>query len=311
MSQEKPRNLAASVRQRLANLARAQNEDFQLVLTRYALERLLYRLSESEHRDVFVLKGAMLFQLWDDHPHRPTRDLDLLGCGENSIPRFEQIFCDVCEQTVEDDGLVFDARTVHGDVIKEDQEYQGLRLTLVCRLENARIPVQIDVGFGDVVTPSATEVMYPVLLDFPAPILAAYSRETVVAEKFQAMVMLGIANSRMKDFYDLWVLARQFEFDGVLLCEAIRATFERRRTKVPADVPIALAAEFFEDPGKLAQWRAFVGKGKLDARGKKLNEIAGQLHSFLIPPAQAVATGKLLELVWPAAGPWQLADGSA
>ena len=151
------------------------------------------------------------------------------GDGDNSIPRFEHIFREVCKLAVEEDGLVFSAESVRGDTIKEDQEYEGLRLNLDCRLENARIPIQIDIGFGDVVTPAATDVTYPVLLDFPAPVLPAYSRESVVAEKFQAMVMLGIANSRMKDFYDLWVLARQFEFQGPLLCQAIRATFERRR----------------------------------------------------------------------------------
>ena len=247
MTKQKPRNLAASVRQRLMNVARSQKEDFQLILTRYALERLLYRLSQSEYRDVFVLKGAMLFQLWGDQPHRPTRDLDLLGRGENSIPRFERIFREVCDLAVEEDGLVFNAQSVRGETIKEDQEYEGLRLTLDCRLENARIPIQIDIGFGDVVTPAASELTYPVLLDFPAPVLAVYSRESVVAEKFQAMVMLGIANSRMKDFFDLWVLARQFEFQGPMLCQAIRATFERRRTPVPAEVPLALSAEFSND----------------------------------------------------------------
>ena len=157
MSKEKPSNLAASVRQRLMNLARAQNEHFQLVLTRYALERLLYRLSQSEYRDVFVLKGAMLFKLWSDQPHRPTRGLDLLGHGENTIPRFERILREVCKLAVEEDGLVFSPQSVRGDTIKEDQEYSGLRLNLDCRLENARIPIQIDIGFGDVVTSSGTE----------------------------------------------------------------------------------------------------------------------------------------------------------
>jgi len=194
---------------------------------------------------------------------------------------------------------------VHGETIKEDQEYEGLRLTLDCRLENARIPIQIDIGFGDVVTPAASELSYPVLLDFPAPILAVYSRESVVAEKFQAMVMLGIANSRMKDFYDLWVLARQFEFQGPVLCQAIRATFERRRTSVPAEVPLALSAEFSNDPGKQMQWRAFVGKNKLDTGGAALDEIVDVLRGFLMPPTQAVAAGGLLEMVWPALGLWR------
>lgn len=305
MTKQKPRNLAASVQQRLMNVARLQKADFQLVLTRYALERLLYRLSQSEYRDVFVLKGAMLFQLWGDQPHRPTRDLDLLGRGENSIPRFESIFRKVCDLAVEEDGLLFSAQSVHGETIKEDQEYEGLRLTLDCRLENARIPIQIDIGFGDVVTPATSELTYPVLLDFPAPILSVYSRESVVAEKFQAMVMLGIANSRMKDFFDLWVLCRQFEFQGPMLCQAIRATFERRRTPVPAEVPLALSAEFSHDQGKQAQWRGFISKGKLDTGGAGLNEVVDALRGFLMPPAKAAAAGGLLEMVWPAFGPWQ------
>jgi predicted nucleotidyltransferase component of viral defense system len=301
--------MAASVRQRLLNLSRTRREDFQFVLTRYALERFLYRLSQSKHRDVFVLKGAMLFQLWGDQPHRPTRDLDLLGRGENSIPRFARIVREVCWAAVEDDGLTFNGESVHGDVIKEDQEYEGLRLTLEGHLENARIPIQIDIGFGDVVTPAALEVSYPVLLDFPAPVLAAYSRESVVAEKFQAMVMLGMVNSRMKDFYDLWILARQFDFQGPLLCEAIRATFERRRTLVPSDVPTALSPEFFQDEGKQAQWRAFVNKSKLDTGGLGLGEVAAVLRDFLVPCTGAVAAGNKLDMEWPPSGPWQPITG--
>ena len=303
MTKGRPRNLAASVRQRLMNLARARNEDFQLVLTRYALERLLYRLAQSEHRDVFVLKGAMLFQLWSDQPHRPTRDLDFLGRGDNSIPRFERTSGKYA-LAIEDDGLVFRAESVRGGTIKEDQEYEGLRLALDCRLENARIPIQIDIGFGDVVTPAATEVSYPVLLDFPAPVLPAYSRESVVAEKFQAMVMLGITNSRMKDFFDLWFLARHFEFQGPLLCQAIRATFERRHTPVPTEAPVALSSEFAQDRGKQTQWRAFISKGKLETGGAGLPDVMDVLNGFLMPPTRALAAGRLLEMVWPASGPW-------
>ncbi len=305
MTKEKPRNLSASVRQRLLNIARTQGEDFQFVLTHYALERFLYRLSQSKHRDVFVLKGAMLFQLWGDHRHRPTRDVDFLGSGENSVSRFEQIFRDVCEMTVEDDGLVFNAESVQGDVIKEDQQYEGLRISLDCRLENARIPIQIDIGFGDVVTPTPLTVSYPVLLDFPVPILAVYSRVSVVAEKFQAMVMLGMVNSRMKDFYDLWTLARQFEFQGPLLCEAIRATFERRRTQVPSDAPKALSPEFGQDQTKQTQWRAFVNRSKIDSDGTSLNEVVILLRDFLLPCAKAIAAGDQLEMTWPPFGPWQ------
>ncbi len=305
MSKELPINMAASVRQRLTNLAHQKHEDFQLVLTRYALERLLYRLSRSEHRDEFVLKGALLFQLWADQPHRPTRDLDLLGRGDDSITRFVKIFQKTCNLPVEDDGLVFLAPSVQGERIKEDQEYEGLRLRMSCRLENARIPVQIDIGFGDVVVPAATDVTYPVMLDFPAPVLPAYSRESVVAEKFHAMVMLGIADSRMKDFYDLWVLARQFEFQGPLLAEAIRATFQRRRTAIPSGPPLALSPEFCQDPRMRVQWRAFLGKGKLDAGNADLSEIVEALRVFLLPVITAIAGKEPLSMVWPRGGPWR------
>jgi predicted nucleotidyltransferase component of viral defense system len=305
VSKEHPINLAASVRQRLTNLAHQQHEDFQLVLTRYALERLLYRLSRSAHRDVFVLKGAMLFQLWADQPHRPTRDLDLLGCGDDSIPRFVKIFQEICDLPVAEDGLVFLAPSVQGERIKEDQEYAGLRLRMGCHLENARIPIQIDIGFGDVVMPAATDVTYPVLLDFPAPVLPAYSRESVVAEKFHAMVVLGIANSRMKDFYDLWVLARQFEFQGPLLCGAIHATFQRRRTAIPAAAPLALSSGFSRDPRKLVQWRAFLGKGKLDSDGAGLSDVVETLGGFLLPVIAAITARKPLDRVWPRGGPWR------
>ena len=305
MTKRRPRNPAASVRQRLVNLARAQKEDFQFVLTRYALERLLYRLSQSEHRDVFVLKGAMLFRLWSDLPHRPTRDLDLLGRGDSSIIRFKRIFRGLCELAVAEDGLVFSAKSVRGETIKERQEYLGLRLTLECRLEDARIPLQIDIAFGDVVIPAAAEVTYPVLLESPAPVLLAYSRESVVAEKFHAAVMWGIANSRMKDFFDLWIMARQFEFQGPLLCQAIGATFARRHTAVPNEAPTALSLEFAEDRGKQTLWQAFVGKGKLRTDGEGLNEVVQVLRGFLMPPAMAVAAGRVLEMVWPASGPWQ------
>lgn len=212
------------------NLARKQHEDFQLVLTRYAIERLLYRLTRTGYAAEFVLKGAMLFRLWADQPHRPTRDLDLLGRGDPSVDRLAAVFRAVCGAAVEDDGLLFDPATVTAGKIKEDQEYEGVRVECVARLGQARIDLQVDVGFGDAVTPGPVTVQYPGLLDLPAPELAAYPRETVVAEKFQAMVMLGIANSRMKDFFDLWVLARSFTFAGPVLAAAIRATFARRKT---------------------------------------------------------------------------------
>jgi hypothetical protein len=204
LTKGRPVNVPASVRQRLLNLAHQTKQDFGLLLMKYALERLLYRLSVSPHRDIFVLKGALLFDLWTHQPYRPTRDLDLLGCGDSSLERYRKLFSEICTQTVEDDGVSFFADTVTAERIRDDEDYEGVRLVLQARLGAARISLQIDIGFGDVITPSPVEVEYPTLLDFPAPKLRAYPKETVVAEKFEAMVKLGIANSRMKDFYDLF-----------------------------------------------------------------------------------------------------------
>lgn len=306
MSKEKLRNLPASVRERLRQAAAARKEDFQLVLTRYGLERLLYRLSRSPHADLFILKGAMLFQLWSDQTHRPTRDLDLLGRGENSIEGIAQVFRDVCNQTVEPDGLEFHAASARAERIKENQEYEGLRVHCEAHLENARIPLQIDVGFGDAVTPAAARIRYPTLLTFPAPVVRAYRRETVVAEKFQTVVALGVANSRMKDFYDLWVLARGFAFDGPTLSRAIRATCRRRKTALPVQTPLALTAEFHDDAGKRKQWQAFLHKSKLEAAGVGLEQVVGMLCAFLMPPVQTLATAEAFEQTWPPGGPWSL-----
>jgi predicted nucleotidyltransferase component of viral defense system len=299
------RGRAASIRQRLLNLARERGEDFGLVLTRYALERVMYRLSVSGHCEQFILKGAMLFALWGNDPHRPTRDLDLLGRGAIDTRRLEHIFREVLAVEVEDDGLDFHAETVRGERIREDEEYEGVRVHLEARLAAARIKVQIDVGFGDVVTPAPQEADYPVLLDLPAPRLRTYPRETVVAEKFEAMVKLGIANSRMKDFYDLWVMARDFEFEGTLLSHAINATFERRGTALPKEVPLALTEEFSSDAGKKAQWSAFLRRLGREAGGTPLAEVTNALGEFLLPPAFAAGRAEDFGRSWPPAGPWQ------
>lgn len=289
MTSKPPRNIAASVRQRLTNVSRERNEDFQFVLTRYGLERLLYRLSISKHAAQFILKGAALFQLWTGQPHRSTRDLDLLGHGAPSPDRLQTIFSEVCSLTVEDDGLVFSPETIHAEQIKEDAEYHGIRLRIECRLENARLALQIDIGFGDAVTPEPQSTTYPTLLDFPAPQLRAYPRETVVAKKFQAMVALGIANSRMKDFFDVWTLAKQFEFNGDLLRAAIRATFERRQTPIPTTPPLALTADFASDSSKAIQWNAFLKKGKLVETPPPFTEVVDLLQRFLMPPTIAIS----------------------
>ena len=249
MSPRERRNPAASVRQRLLSRARVRGEDFQLVLTWYGIERLLYRLSQSTHGESFVLKGAMLFSFWSGEAHRPTRDLDLLGFGDPRVERMEEVFRSVCQVRCED-GLQFDPASVHGEEIRASDEYDGVRIKVAARLAGARVRLQVDVGFGDAVVPRPETIDYPTLLDFPPPRVLAYPREVVVAEKFQALVELGMANTRMKDFYDLWVLARRFAFDGERLSKAIAATFERRRTPIPLGPPLALTQEFHDDPAK-------------------------------------------------------------
>jgi predicted nucleotidyltransferase component of viral defense system len=305
VSKERPHNVAASVRHRLTDLARKQGEDFQLVLTRFMIERLLYRLSRSPYCDEFILKGAMLFQVWTNQIHRPTRDLDLLGKGKRTLAELARIFRDIGALIVEDDGLVFDPATVTAERIKEDQEYEGARIGCRAQLGQARIDLQVDVGFGDALVPCPDNITYPTMLAFPAPVLRAYPRQTVVAEKFQAMVNLGIANSRMKDFFDLRFMAQKFDFDGESLCKAIQATFHRRKTELPTKPPLALTPEFSTDAAKKRQWQAFLKKGKLDAAGATFEQVCAFLNAFLMPPTLALNAGKEFHKSWPPAGPWK------
>ncbi len=304
MSKDQPRNLEASVRHRLMAMARMRGEDFQRILILYGIERLLYRLSQSPHRNQFVLKGALLFPIWTQQQHRPTRDLDLLGSGSPSIEHLVKVFQSICTVDVEKDGLTFDPETVRGESIQENQDYEGVRLRFEARLGQARIDIQIDVGFGDVVQPPPNELHYPVMLAFPAPVLRVYSRESVIAEKFQAMVALGIANSRMKDFFDVWLLSRSFAFDGATLASAIQATFQRRLTPLSATPPLALTPEFGTDAAKKKQWHAFVSKDKLDVGGSSLDQVCTFLKGFLMPPTQALCAGIEFQGKWAPLGPW-------
>jgi hypothetical protein len=298
-----PRDLAASVRQRLFDLSQSRGEDFQLVLGRYALERLLYRLGRSEYREQFVLKGALLLSAWGGEVHRPTRDLDLLGLGPTGIPALERIFQNICRFPVAPDGIAFRPETVRASRIDEEDIYSAVRLTFTAELARALVPVQVDIGFGDPVTPRPAEIELPTLLEFPAPRLRAYPPETVVAEKFEALVALGIANSRMKDFHDLWAISRSFHFQGDMLCQAIEATFRRRKTEVPERTPLALTGRFSEDAAKSAQWRAFLSRGRLPQT--TLREVTAALEGFLMPPSAAAAAGKPFDMTWPAGGPWR------
>lgn len=305
MTTEPRRNLAASIHRRLLNRARERGEELQSRLTRYALERLLYRLAQSPYRDTFLLKGAMLFYAWTGQPHRATRDLDLLGYGENRINRIDAMFREVCREPVEDDGLAFRADTVLASIIKEGQDYEGLRVRFEARLGNARIPIQVDIGFSDAITPGLSEILYPTILSLPAPTLRAYPVQTLVAEKFHAMVALGLANSRMKDFYDVWTLARTQLSDGPVLSRAIRATFERRKTSLPDSPPLALTAAFSQDSGKQTQWRAFMRRARLVDEPVELDVVVTVLSEFLGAPALAVRAEEPFRMRWPVGGPWK------
>jgi Nucleotidyl transferase AbiEii toxin, Type IV TA system len=299
------RNIAASVRQRLLNHSRQHNDDFQLLLTRYCIERLLYRLSQSEYSDLFILKGAMLFFVWERNAYRPTRDLDLLGQGDSSPSHMAEVFKAICATTVKDDGLEFDPSTVQAREIREEQEYGGVRVEMSVRLGQARLELQVDIGFGDAIVPRPRKIDFPSLLGFPQAKVRAYRRETVVAEKFQAMVDLGIANSRMKDFYDLGTFAKEFEFDGKTLSQALEATFNRRKTSLPTETPLALTEEFYGDATKKMQWSAFIRKNTLDSDWLGLDEVVASLNRFLMPPIQALVNSTSFEQQWSAGGPWQ------
>ena len=304
MTRNSPKDVAASVRARLMNVARANGEAFDLVLVRFALERLLYRLSQSSYREQFVVKGAMMFQVWSNLLHRPTRDLDLLGSGEPHMDSFVACFRELCEHRVADDGLDFLANTVTATRMKEDEEYEGIRLKLEVRLGSARIPLQVDIGFGDAITPAAETTTFPTVLDFPSPTLQSYPRETVVAEKFQAMVMLGIGNSRMKDFFDLFTLCNQFEFEGEIIRQAIKATFERRKTSIPSTPPLALTSEFTVDSQKSTQWSAFLRKSNLGSLNLTLEDVANRLIEFLMPPAMAASMSGSFHQGWSPSNGW-------
>jgi len=274
--------LAASMHARLLNRAKARGEDFNLVLTRFATERFLYRLSLLPAREVFWLKGALLFDLWFDVPHRPTRDADFLGFGPADAATLAAAMREVCEVEAAD-AIVFDAASIVVEEIREDARYGGLRVRLVGRLGNARCTVQLDVGFGDAVTPGPVEALLPTLLDdLPPPRLRVYPRAAVVAEKLEAIVSLGMANSRMKDYFDLRALAREGALDAPRLAQAIAATFARRGTALPANVPLGLSDEFAADPTKRAQWQGFLNRNRLTAPA--LDEVVAEVREFLAEP---------------------------
>lgn len=283
-----PTNIAASVRARLLNLARETRRPLDQLLTRYALERLLYRLGHSQYRDRYALKGALLVSTWFDSPHRPTRDVDFLGFGNPSteilLPRFREIVA-----IPADDGLIYDGASLTAEPIRENQQYGGIRLRTTATLAGARIPIAIDVGFGDATEPGLQEIDLPVLLDMPAPHLFAYSPETVIAEKFEAIVRLGLANSRLKDYYDMWALLATREFGQERLARAINATFERRATVLPAGTPDGLTSRFAASNARQTQWLAFIRNVEHEA--PSLDIVVAELEARLMPVVRQLSSG--------------------
>ena len=323
MTKREVTNVAASVRDRLLKLARSRNEDFQLTLTRYSLERFLYRLSKSRYRDEFVLKGALLFELWTEQRYRPTRDVDFLAHGDNNPERMANIFREICVVDVVhhddddqqrgdvvvvvneiDDGCRFDPASVTAQTIKESDDYEGVRITLAGYLGKVRLTIQADIGFGDAVTPAPYETQYPSLLGMPRPTLLAYPLVTSIAEKFETMVKLGIANSRMKDIHDIRTLLRDFNFAGTELQEAVRRTFQRRKTPLPTDVPFVFTEDFMKNESKLSQWKAFATRNRSFVGDESLASALAAIRTFLMPAVNAIVEGDRFEENWKPGGPW-------
>lgn len=303
MKRRNLKNVSASVRQRLLNEARASGRPFNELLQYFAMERFLFRLSRSPHAERFVLKGALMLATWDISLTRPTKDIDLLGHMDNDVERIVALVKEVCRQEVEPDGLDFDSASVAGERIAEEAEYEGVRVRFKGHLGTARGSMQIDVGFGDAVVPGPVTADYPTILDLPAPRVQGYTRESVVAEKFHAMVLRGLVNSRMRDFFDVWALSRQFDFEGAVLAEAVRETFARRGFEVDPH-PVALTDEFAAYAGKASQWRGFLRRSRLEGAPADLADVVVAIADFLGPVAAALHEEREFGSRWRAPGPW-------
>jgi nucleotidyltransferase AbiEii toxin of type IV toxin-antitoxin system len=298
-------NLPASIAARLLDLANRTGDDYQVLLTRFCLERFLHRLGASSVRDRFVLKGAMLLRSWSEQPYRATRDLDLLRRGDGSFEMIRADIQTICGTAVAPDGVVFAADALRIEAIRAEDESAGVRVILPARCDSARLRLQIDIGVGDTVWPSPQPCAYPALLDFPAPEVLAYPREAVVAEKLEALVVLGDRNSRIKDFFDLHHLAARFEFDRATLVEAVRRTFAQRHTPVPAEAPIGLTSAYWDNPSRPAQVRAFARRAGLAVSATPGDEFAPLLAGFLLPIIEDLRAGRAREGTWTPGGPWR------
>jgi len=300
----KIKNTAASVHQRLLNKAKETSSPFNELLQHFAIERFIYRLSRSPYTDRFILKGALMFSVWTGPGSRPTMDIDLLGIIGNSPKVIVAAVKDACRIDVEADGMTYNAETVTAVRISEDAEYKGVRTRIQGSLGNARVSLQIDIGFGDIIVPGPVKIAYPTLLKFPAPELKGYTMESTIAEKFQAIVKLGILNSRMKDFFDIWTLSRTFDFRGEILAEALEKTFENRNTPINIE-PVAFNPSFWQDEDKRVQWQGFIRKAKLANAPETFEEVAESVKLFLLPLVASLAERQTFQGVWTAPGPWQ------
>lgn len=299
------KNLPASVRQRLTDCAKNENRRVDELFQYFAMERFLYRLSKSKYAKQFILKGALMFIVWNAPYSRSTRDIDFLGYIKNDIETFTTIVKEICLLDVEPDGITFNVNSVTGERIKEDAEYEGIRVNFTGYLGNAKIPMQLDIGFGDIVTIEAPDIIYPSLLDFPSPILRGYPRETVIAEKFQAMADLGENNSRIKDFYDIWLLANQFEFEIKTLANAIQSTFTNRKTPLTMDTEL-FTEEFALNSILQTRWQAFLNKSKLNNAPSEFKIVMTTIKTFLEPVVRFCVSGKpLLSQRWLPLGHWK------
>jgi hypothetical protein len=301
---EPVKNMSASVRARLLNMSRSTGRNFQELVIRYVVERFLARLAESEHRNRFILKGAMLYIPWKLEDKRTTMDLDLLGFGSPDVENLSRIFRQICDVEIADDGLVFDKESVTATPIREESVYDGVRVIVRVALGAMMIRLQVDVGFGDRIVPEPQLSEFPALLAEHGPVIRLYSPETVIAEKFNAMVLLGMANSRMKDYFDIWMLSQNFTIEGAVLREAVRQTFAKRQTALPDTEPIGLSNEFASNESKQHQWQGFVRRQWKQDSLPDLTEIVAAIRDFLIPIVSAIG-----DITPPPESTWSPAQG--
>lgn len=302
---ENVKNVEASIRVRLQNKAKETNRPFSEILQYYGMERFLYRFSCSKYADKFVLKGALMFTVWQIPERRTTLDIDFLARLDNQVSTIEKVIKDVCNVSVVPDGLVFDPGTVSGQKIKENADYEGVRVKFRGFLERSRISMQIDVGFGDIIYPNPKIIEYPAILDLPKPHLKGYTIESVVSEKFEAMVKLGLLNSRMKDFYDIWIMIHQFDFNGSEIIEALKKTFKHRKTILPERKPLFAEEIYDEKSDRQTLWQAFLKKGDIKHAPDKLHTIAIEIEEFLVEPIDASMSNKEFKKTWSVSGHWK------